>query len=497
MRNKLLVIFCLVLAPLLWLFFSEQTQAQTSGCQLTIDRESFSPTFNGTASINSSSDCFKSAQDYFVFWYPQGQRTDSGGYAPTATVVSPTELSFNFNLQDTARGNEGAFVVSVCSATNVNCPSDQLVGTTSTTISNNALDNTPSSGGTINPELPVIDKVSQPICFIQAGDSITFKATGVDKGQTYKWFYPTNTFIGLPLLKGEAVADSESISFTLTPDDTKGAARLQRVCLDRAGSTRDIDQNCINFQILSTPPTGDTSCQRNALVPTPTLMQLPALPPCKLGYKNDDSGNRTEVSIPPPPDLSSMQGLGSDSYNQRVSDYTEKLNSIDGCLEVYTAVGTISTQPNKFIESIMSFLLSISGAIALILIIRAGYELMTSRGDPEKVGHARERLTSAIVGLLFLIFSLVILEIIGVDILKIPGFENSDNTPTQQTTKTKSTSPPAPTSAAIPSPPRKADAANCGTVNQAPCNDRRNTQPNGCKLPQYSVVSGKCIIIGG
>ena len=47
---------------------------------------------------------------------------------------------------------------------------------------------------------------------------------------------------------------------------------------------------------------------------------------------------------------------------------------------------------------------------------------MVSRGDKEKLAGARETLTSAIVGLLFIVLSIVILEIIGVDILRIPGF---------------------------------------------------------------------------
>jgi hypothetical protein len=47
---------------------------------------------------------------------------------------------------------------------------------------------------------------------------------------------------------------------------------------------------------------------------------------------------------------------------------------------------------------------------------------MISQGNPEQVKGAREQLTAAIIGLLFIIFSLVILQIIGVNILKIPGF---------------------------------------------------------------------------
>ncbi len=46
---------------------------------------------------------------------------------------------------------------------------------------------------------------------------------------------------------------------------------------------------------------------------------------------------------------------------------------------------------------------------------------MASSGNPEKVQAAREQLTSAVVGLLFIIFSITILQVIGVDILHIPG----------------------------------------------------------------------------
>ena len=47
---------------------------------------------------------------------------------------------------------------------------------------------------------------------------------------------------------------------------------------------------------------------------------------------------------------------------------------------------------------------------------------MISQGNPEQVKGAREQLTAAIIGLLFIIFSLVILQVIGFNILRIPGF---------------------------------------------------------------------------
>jgi len=92
------------------------------------------------------------------------------------------------------------------------------------------------------------------------------------------------------------------------------------------------------------------------------------------------------------------------------------------CPTINTAIGPIDTDPAGFIKSVFGLLLGVAGGIAVVLIIISGYRLMASQGNPEQVQGAREMLTSAIVGLLFIIFSFVILQIIGVSILQIPGF---------------------------------------------------------------------------
>lgn len=94
------------------------------------------------------------------------------------------------------------------------------------------------------------------------------------------------------------------------------------------------------------------------------------------------------------------------------------------CTKVDTALGSIDVSgPTGFIANAFGVLLSIAGAVAITIIILSGYRIMTSQGDPEKIKGARESLTSAIIGLLFMIFSVAILKIIGVNILHIPGFQ--------------------------------------------------------------------------
>lgn len=87
-----------------------------------------------------------------------------------------------------------------------------------------------------------------------------------------------------------------------------------------------------------------------------------------------------------------------------------------------TAVGNILTSPKDFVQTMMGLILSVVGGIAILLIMFSGYRLMVSQGNPESIKNAKEQLTAAIIGLLFIIFSLVILQIIGVNILGLPGF---------------------------------------------------------------------------
>jgi hypothetical protein len=89
---------------------------------------------------------------------------------------------------------------------------------------------------------------------------------------------------------------------------------------------------------------------------------------------------------------------------------------------VWTAIGCLPTDSAGFIEQFLKTGSGIAGGIAFLLILIGGFQIMTSAGNPEKLHEGRELVTAAIVGLLFIIFSVFLLKIIGVDILGIPSF---------------------------------------------------------------------------
>ena len=100
-----------------------------------------------------------------------------------------------------------------------------------------------------------------------------------------------------------------------------------------------------------------------------------------------------------------------------------------GCMkdntQVWTAIGCIGTgnNPTDFLTKIMGLGIGIAGGIAFLLILFGGLQIMTSAGNPEQLNAGRELVSSAVTGLLLIIFSVFLLQFIGVSIIGIPGFK--------------------------------------------------------------------------
>ncbi len=103
----------------------------------------------------------------------------------------------------------------------------------------------------------------------------------------------------------------------------------------------------------------------------------------------------------------------------------EKL-TCSNCLKgggFWSGLGCIPLSVQSFItDFILKFGLGLAGLVSLLCIIYSAFLLQVSRGNPDRVKKAREYLTNCIIGLVLVIFSIFILQMIGVNILRIPGF---------------------------------------------------------------------------
>ncbi len=92
-------------------------------------------------------------------------------------------------------------------------------------------------------------------------------------------------------------------------------------------------------------------------------------------------------------------------------------NSIDtalGCVDV--------SNTNAFMAWVLRFAIGIGGGIAFLLMIIGIFQVIISTGDPDRLKAGKELITSALIGLLMIIFSVFLLQLIGVQILQISGF---------------------------------------------------------------------------
>jgi hypothetical protein len=88
-----------------------------------------------------------------------------------------------------------------------------------------------------------------------------------------------------------------------------------------------------------------------------------------------------------------------------------------------TAIGCIPLgNSTEFLGFLLRWGLGVGGGVAFLLILYAGFQITTSAGNPQQLQAGKEMLTAAIAGLMLLIFSVFLLELIGVKIFDLPGF---------------------------------------------------------------------------
>lgn len=93
---------------------------------------------------------------------------------------------------------------------------------------------------------------------------------------------------------------------------------------------------------------------------------------------------------------------------------------IKGCLQgdKGNEVATLSCIPAVF-SNVLTSLLMFVGTFALFLFIFSGYKYMNSGGDPKKLEGARHTLVYGILGLLLVLFSFLIINVISI-VTRVP-----------------------------------------------------------------------------
>jgi|GEM_PF-1048832 len=147
--------------------------------------------------------------------------------------------------------------------------------------------------------------------------------------------------------------------------------------------------------------------------PTPYGADRPGAFAVALTVYNEATSKNTVSTDPDSTDPDSPTSPGSSRTNFTPQECGENsLSTALGCLSYGDDMASI----------ILSFLIGISGAISLGVMLAGTIQIMTAAGDIEKSRKGRELFTAAVVGLMFIIFSVTLLRTFAGEIIKLPGF---------------------------------------------------------------------------
>lgn len=97
----------------------------------------------------------------------------------------------------------------------------------------------------------------------------------------------------------------------------------------------------------------------------------------------------------------------------------------------YTGIGCFTTNLSDFTEEgaasaltrpLLNVLLSLAGGIAFLYLLYGAFLIVTSRGDPEQLSQGRRTIMGSIIGVVFAMSAVFLINLIANGILKIPGF---------------------------------------------------------------------------
>lgn len=90
--------------------------------------------------------------------------------------------------------------------------------------------------------------------------------------------------------------------------------------------------------------------------------------------------------------------------------------------ETPTELECIPNDPIGFAAKFYGIGLGLIGGVSVLFIIYGGYIILSSQGNPANLNKGKSYITYALIGLLLAIFGFVFIQVVAVDVLKIPGF---------------------------------------------------------------------------
>lgn len=93
-----------------------------------------------------------------------------------------------------------------------------------------------------------------------------------------------------------------------------------------------------------------------------------------------------------------------------------------GCLGGKSGSFTQEGSAGGVVQSILNIIFSLAGGIAFLYLLYGSFIIAVSQADPERLNYGKRIVSGAIIGLIFTLGSVLLVNFIASGILKVPGF---------------------------------------------------------------------------
>lgn len=181
-----------------------------------------------------------------------------------------------------------------------------------------------------------------------------------------------------------------------------------------------------SFAIFETP-TPEPTINQNAISP-----QYAACDQCGYCPPNPPPGSWSACQKCLYPGITNTDPATQDSSKETLKiDPVTNLAIAPAKGRQYTFLGCISTNVGSFsqeggagsvIQILLKTIFSIVGGVAFLYLLYGAFVLATSQNDPEKLNYGKRLIYGAIIGLIFSLTSVLLINFLASQVLKIPGF---------------------------------------------------------------------------
>lgn len=127
-------------------------------------------------------------------------------------------------------------------------------------------------------------------------------------------------------------------------------------------------------------------------------------------------------------DPTSLESLKIDTdSNLPPTPFPGRQHTLLGCLGGGPGGFTGTGSAGGVVQSALNIIFSAAGGIAFLYLLYGSFIIATSQADPERLNYGKRLVNGAIIGLVFTLGSVLLVNFTASGILKVPGFGESPN----------------------------------------------------------------------